>query len=185
MRDEHVEYLFWLLVIGSWVFGVTYGKWLGGTGGVFADLSQAVSVPEPVNLAWWGPLLYFPLTVVGSFVLSQLFFGAGTAVFMFSRGVGDSILFISLENALRTWNIPDVTSGQLWNAFFIMLVLAVNLPLCLWAAHLGTRRSVRMYQRLRGKPVKPESSVISTFLMLLSVSLLIGLVGTLTISYTL
>jgi hypothetical protein len=184
MREEYVSYSLWLLVIGSWVFGVAYGKWLGGGESIFAELGQAVSIPKPVDLGWWEPILYFPLTVLAAFLLSQLFFGGGAAVFMFSRGVGDSALILSIETTMRTWSPLLGTTEVLLDVFFIMMVLAVNLPLCLWAAHLGTRRSIRMFHRLRGKPLRPEVGLISGLLLLVSISLVLGLIGSLTISYT-
>jgi hypothetical protein len=184
MREEYINYSFWLLIVGSWVFGVAHGKWLGGEESIFAELGQAVSIPKPVDLGWWHPLFYFPLTIVATFVLSQLFFGGGAAIFMFSRGVCDGILFMNLESTISGWNLPTISAVELWTVFFIIMVLTVNLPLCLWAAHLGTRRSVRMFHRLRGRPLKPEAGLVSALLMLLSISFVIGLVGTLAISYT-
>ncbi len=139
MRGEYWYYAFWLLVIGSWVLGVAYGRWGGGGSGIFADLGQAVSVPSPANLSWWQPILYFTLTVVPSFVLSQIFFGAGAAVFIFSRGVNDALLFNNIELMVGRWNLTSIPSGELWSVFFIILILTVNLPLCLWASHLGTQ----------------------------------------------
>ncbi len=183
MRDEYVNYSFWLLIIGSWVFGFAYGKWLGGSSGVFADVGQAVSVPPPADLIWWHPLLYFPLTVLAAFILSQLFFGAGSSVFMFARGVGDSAILLNLEAILKNLNVLNINNAQAWNIFFIMLVFTVNLPLCIWASHLGTSRSARMFQRLRGKPLQPESGIISGMLILLGVSLVIGFFGTIALSY--
>jgi hypothetical protein len=183
MREEYINYSLWLLIIGSWVFGMAYGRWLGGDKGVFAELGQALSIPKPVDLSWWHPLLYFPLTIVAAFMLSQLFFGGGAAVFMFSRGVCDSALFLSLENTMRGI-LPAASAAEIWIVFFIIVVLTVNLPLCLWAAHLGTRRSFRTFCRLRGKPLKPEAGLISGLLMIVSISLVVGLIGSLALSYT-
>jgi len=142
MRGEYWHYAFWLLVIGSWVLGVVYGRWGGGGSGIFADLGKAVSVPSPDRLSWWQPILYFTFTVIAAFVLSQIFFGAGAVVFIFSRGVNDALLFNKIELMVGNWNLGNstsITSGGLWSVFFIILVLTVNLPLCLWAAHLGTK----------------------------------------------
>lgn len=184
MREEYLHYAFWLLIIGSWVLGVTYGRWGGGGSGVFADLSQAVSIPYPAQLSWWHPLIYFTFTVIAAFLLSQLFFGAGAAVFLFARGVYDGVLILSLETILSK-SLTSISSVELWSVFFIMLVLTLNLPLCLWAAHLGTQRATRMWYRLRGKPVKPTTtSPIANLLVVVAVSLVAGLVATFAIAYT-
>ncbi len=180
MREEYWHYVFWLVVVGSWVFGFAYGKWGDGYGGIFSDLGQAVSVPHPAQLDIWQPILYLTLTVVASFVLSQLFFGVGAAVFLFARGVSDSGLVTSLESMVSSWRLTAVPTGELWTVLFIMLVLAVNMPLCLWAAQLGTQRSRRMLYRLRGKPIKPgvNTEPISNILIIITVSLAVGLLAT-------
>jgi len=202
MRGEYWYYAFWLLIIGSWVLGVAYGRWGGGSSGVFADLGKAVSVPTPVientaadnvggagqavslsaTMSLWQPILYFTLTVVASFVLSQIFFGAGAAVFIFSRGVNDALLFSNIESMVGRSNL---TSIPFWPILFIILVLTVNLPLCLWAAHLGTQRATQMLYRLRGKPIKPEGGIKPTsgMFITLAVSLVVGLIATLALSY--
>lgn len=184
MRQEYLHYAFWLLIIGSWVLGITYGRWGGGNPGVFTDIGETVSIPRPDQLTWWHPLVYFTLTVIATFVLSQLFFGAGAAVFLFARGVYDGGLILNLE-AMLSQPLTSISSVELWTIFFIMLVLTVNLPLCLWAAHLGTQRATRMWHRLRGKPVKPApgGGPIPGLLMALTASLLVGMVGTFAIAY--
>ncbi|MFN4133591.1 MAG: hypothetical protein ACK4GQ_04395 [Candidatus Hadarchaeales archaeon] len=183
MREEYLEYSLWLLIIGSWVAGMAYGKWGGGASGIFSEIGQTVGLPPPVQLAWWQPLLYFPLTVLAAFILSQLFFGGGAIIFIFSRGVIDSTLLENLENLLARWNILTLEAATIWTIFFIILVLAVNLPLCLWASHLGTKRSFRMLQRLRGNPLKPESGIWGGLLLLVTVSLVAGLIGSFALSY--
>ncbi len=122
--------------------------------------------------------------MVAAFVLSQLFFGAGASIFMFARGVGDSVILLNLEAIMKNFNVFNVSTPQVWSIFFIILVFAVNLPLCIWASHLGTRRSARMFQRLRGKPLQPESGIVSGLLTLVAVSLVIGFFGALAISYS-
>ena len=186
MREEYWHYAFWLIVVGSWVFGVAYGKWGGGYGGLFSDLGRAVSVPWPSQLELWQPIMYFTLTVVAAFVLSQLFFGVGAAVFIFSRGVSDSGLITSMEIMVGNWNLASVSPAEIWTMFFIMLVLAVNMPLCLWAAQLGTQRAIRMLYRLRGKLMKPLANVepISNLLIILAVSLAVGLTATFALVHT-
>ena len=170
---------------------MVYGRWGGGGSGIFADLGKAVSVPSPNGLSWWQPILYFTFTVIAAFVLSQIFFGAGAAVFIFSRGVNDALLFNKIEMMVGKWNlIPSLSGtpippGELWSVFFIAIVLAVNLPLCLWAAHLGTQRATRMLYRLRGRPLKSEveAGPISNLLLAVAASLAAGLVATFALSY--
>ena len=186
MRGEYWHAAFWLLVVGSWIFGVAFGRW-GGGGEFFVDLSQAVRVPSPLELgAWWQPLVYFAFTVLATFVLAQLFFGVGAAVFLFSRGVYDSLLITQLEQMVGGWSFLHIPANEFWVILFIVLILTVNLPLCLWAAHLGTRRAIRMWYRLRGRPLKPEVSAepVPTLLLILAASVAAGLVGALVISYT-
>jgi len=184
MREEYWHYVFWLVVVGSWVFGFAYGKWGGGYGGFFSDLSKAVGVPQPSQLEIWQPILYLTLTVIASFVLSQLFFGVGAAIFLFARGVSDSGLVTSLEIMVSNWNLISVPTAEIWAVFFMMLVLVVNTPLCLWAAQLGTQRARRMLYRLRGKPIKPDihTEAISNILIIITVSLAIGLLATFAIA---
>lgn len=185
MRGEYWHYVFWLLIVGSWVLGVAYGRWGGGDSGFFADLGKAVSVPPPAQLSLWQPIPYFILTVIAAFLLSQVFFGAAAAIFLFARGVCDVILFRQLEQMVGNWTLTSIQPGELWSVFFIMLVLTVNLPLCVWAAHMGTQRATRMWYRLKGKPIKPETGVgtISNMLMAVTASLAIGLFATFALSY--
>lgn len=184
MHEEYWQAAFWLLIVGSWVFGVAYGRW-GGGGGVFVDLSQAVRVPSPLELsAWWQPLVYFTLTVLATFVLAQLFFGVGAGIFLFARGVYDSTLIFELESTVGGWSFPDIPAEQFWMVLFIVLILVVNLPLCLWAAHLGTRRATRMWYRIRGKPLRPSGTPpMPTLSIILAASLAAGLAGAFIISY--
>lgn len=187
MREEYWRASLLLLVVGSWVLGVAYGRWLGGADGFFIDLSQVVRVPSPLELdAWWQPFVYFTLTVVAFFVLSQLFFGVGAVVFLFARGVYDGTLMVKLEGMVRGWSWPNIPPDQLWLCVLFVLILAVNLPLCLWAAHMGTQRAVYMWYRITGKPVKPEIGMkpLSNFLLILAISIVAGLIAALVFSYT-
>ncbi|MCS7131485.1 MAG: hypothetical protein NZ934_02000, partial [Hadesarchaea archaeon] len=135
--------------------GVAYGRWIGGGKDFLIELSRAVSVPNPSQLkAWWEPLIYFPLTAISTFVLAQLFFGVGAMVFLFSRGVSDGMMIIELERMVRGWSFPDLPINEIWMMIFMLFILFVNLPLCLWAAQVGTQRSIYVWCRLRGKPVK-------------------------------
>ncbi|MEA1904539.1 MAG: hypothetical protein U9M97_01485 [Candidatus Hadarchaeota archaeon] len=185
MRERYWLAAFWVLVVGSWVFGVVYGRWISNEG-FFLDLSQVVHIPGPSQLdAWWQPLVYFIFTVVAVFVLSQLFFGAGAAIFLFARGVYDSTLIAKLESTIGSWSFPDLPMNDICVVLLIALILTVNLPLCLWSAQLGTQRSVYMLQRLRGKPVRPElgTGPFSQFLIILAASIAIGLIAAFLFSY--
>ena len=186
MRAEYLAPTFWLVVVGSWVFGVAYGYWAGN--GIFLELSKAVRVPSPLVLdVWWQPLLYFTLSALALFLLAQILFGAGAALFLFARGVYDSSLILALEGTVRGWSFPShIPIDEMFTVLFILLILAVNLPLCLWSAHLGTQRAVYAWYRLRGKPVKPGSGVfpILNLLLILAASLAVGLVGAFMLSYT-
>ncbi|MEW6592541.1 MAG: hypothetical protein AB1305_02485 [Candidatus Hadarchaeota archaeon] len=185
MREQYIYYSMWLLIIGSWVFGVVFGKWGGGTTTVFAELGQAVGVPQPATMSWWQPLLYFPVTVVAAFMLSQIFFGAGAAIFFFARGVADSALLLTMESMIGNWNILSIPGAELWHVFFMLLVLTVNLPLTIWAAHLGTQRSFQVLSRVRGKPTKPGTGGVpfSNLIMCVTVSFIIGLMGSFALAY--
>ncbi|RLG56931.1 MAG: hypothetical protein DRN83_03005 [Hadesarchaea archaeon] len=184
MRGEYWYYAFWLVVVGSWVFGVAYGRWGDGSG-IFAELGRAVSIPSPEQLSWWQPLPYFALTIIAIFMLSQIFFGAGAALFLFSRGVQDAMLISKLEIIMGRWTPASVSPNELWTIFFILLVLTVNLPLCLWSAHLGTQRAMQVLYRIRGKPLKRMSEVgpIPNVFMAVAASLAAGLIATFVLSY--
>lgn len=183
MREDYWSATFWLVVVSSWVMGMAYGRWVGN--GFFIDLSQAVRVPSPTHLTdWWQPIAYFTLTVIATFVLAQLFFGVGSAVFLFSRGVHDSLLIAEVDRMVRGWSIQNIPAEEFMGTMFIVLILAVNLPICLWAAHLGLTRALRMFCRLRGKPLKPEAQKqMATLLILLTASIVTGLVGSLILAY--
>jgi len=186
MREEYWRAFFWLLVIGSWTFGVAYGHWVSTGESVFLELSRAVRVPGPVELgAWWEPLVYFIFTVVAIFVLAQLFFGAGAMLFLFARGVYDSTLIIWIGATVRGWYFPNLPTQAVLMVLFGVFILAVNLPLCLWAAHMGTQRSIYIWHRLTGKPVKPEAGVrpMRDFLLILAASIVAGLIAALIFSY--
>ena len=166
--------------------GVAYGRW-GGGGGLFIDLSQAVRVPSPSELnAWWQPLAYFTFTILATFLLAQLFFGVGAGIFLFSRGIYDSLLIAELSQKVGSWKLLEIPAKEFLTVLFIVLILAVNLPICLWAAHLGLTRAMRMFYRLRGKPLKPElgAKPVVTLLILLAASIATGLVGSFILTYT-
>lgn len=205
MREEYLQALFWLFIVGGWVFGVVYAQWLGGGGGVFLDLGRAVSVPGPKELEnyartdnsslnestevfslenWWQPLVYFPLSLASIFLLSQLFFGAGAVFFLFTRGVWDCVLISGLVHYMQEWSFETLGAGEAFTALFVILILAVNLPLFFWTAHMGARRSIYVLNKLRGKPVKPESGSlpITRLMIFLAIALAAGLFGSFILS---
>jgi hypothetical protein len=184
MREEYWYALFWLLVIGSWVFGVAFGTWVGFGKGFFLELSKAVSVPSNFG-SWWEPLAYFIFTTVTVFVLAQIFFGAGAVLFLFARGFYDSTLIMNAENIVRGWSFPNLPVGEFMNVLLIVLILSVNLPLCLWSGHMGTQRSLYVWQRLTGKLVKPEAGVrpLRDFVLVLAASIVAGLVASFLFSF--
>lgn len=118
-------------------------------------------------------------------MLAQLFFGAGAAVFLFCRGVSDSMVIFELERTMRSWSFPDFPMNEVWSVLFMLFILFVNLPLCLWAAHVGAQRSIYVWYRLRGKPVKAGegSRPMLNFLFILAASIAAGLAAAFVISY--
>lgn len=187
MREEYLRAIFWLIIIGSWVFGVAYGRWVGAGGEILRELSIPVRVPGPAELeAWWQPIAYFALTALASFVLAQLFFGVGAAVFIFARGVHDGALILELETIVRGISFPQILAGQIWAMLFSLLILTVNLPLCLLAAHLGMQRASYMWSRIRGKPVRAGSGFlpIQNLALILAASLVAGLIGSFLVPIT-
>jgi hypothetical protein len=186
MRNEILRHIFWLLIIVSWVFGVIYARWSNLPQEFFVEMSQAVRVPNPFYFEnWWDPMLYFTLTVVAVFVLSQIFFGAGGAVFLFSRGVYDNSLIIEIEKSVKSWVFPDIYINEIFSVLLVCFVLLINLPLCMWAAHLGFQRSIYLWHRLRGEPTKPETGLnpLSQLLLLIAISLMTGLIVALILPY--
>jgi hypothetical protein len=170
-----------VFVVASWAFGFAYGRWAGG-GGFFLDLGKAVSVPLGFS-SWWHPLAYFTLTILAMFVLAQLFFGVGAAIFLFARGVCDSVIILRLEAIVQQF--PNIPTPDAWMLVIGMMILAVNLPLCIWSAHMGTQRTVYMWRRLRGEPTKPEAAMkpIFNFLMVMAISIITGVVAAVAFSY--
>jgi hypothetical protein len=175
MRAEYWPHLFWLLIVGSWGLGFLSG--MAGALGIPAEIGRAVSVPLPDRISWWQPVPYFLLSVIAIFVLSQVFFGVGSAVFVFCRGVSDYAVLswaLSIAGGIDVLNISRLQLGQL---FFASLVLVANLPLSLWAAHLGAENSMKTLCRLRGRPWRDWGSrkPLSNLLMALAASVAAGL----------
>jgi len=184
MRDEYWQAFFWVFVVASWAFGFAYGRWADG-GGFFSELGKAVSVPSPLEFSsWWQPLAYFTLTILAMFVLAQLFFGVGAAIFLFARGVGDSAVILALERIVQPF--PNIPMPDAWMLVIVMLILVVNLPLCIWSAHMGARRAVYMWRRLRGQPMKPETVAepIFNFLIAMAISIITGIMAAMAFSYS-
>ncbi len=183
VRQETFSQLAWLLLIGAWSAGLAFGRWAGGSETLFSCLGGALGPPLPESQLWWEPFLYFPLTVVAAFVVSELLFGALAPVFVFSRGVWDSVVLSSLEKTLQGMDITSTTGGQIWVLFYYILVFVGNLPLCLWASHLGVSRSFRALQRLYGKAIRPEKGLVGSLMVLLAISVILGLLGAFAVSY--
>ena len=185
MREEYWKAFLWLLVIGSWTLGLAYGRWGADVGREFFSGLSVAHVPNPFALeAWWQVLAYFVLSVVAIFVLSHVLFGVGAAIFLFARGIVDNALILELESKVRAWMIPPPTH-ELWMASVVALILTVNLPLCLWASHLGTQRAIYTWYRLKGEAVKPEfgAKPLHDFLLIIAASIGIGLLAALLFSY--
>lgn len=144
------------------------------------NLSRAVRVTSPLDLnVWWEVMLYFTLSVVAIFVLSHILFGVGSAVFLFARGMYDSSLILYLETTVSGWSISEIPTSEVLMVLITALIVAVNLPLCIWAGELGFQRSVYTLYRLRNEPVRPEfgSEPLSNLLIIVSVSLVVGLIA--------
>lgn len=184
MRTDRLKSLFWLVVISSWILGMVVGRWFNVD--AFLGLSKAVRVTSPQQLSfWWELIAYFSLSPVAVFALSHIFFGIGGAVFLFARGIYDSSLIAYLETAIAGWSFASVPTSGVLTVLIVILILAINLPLCLWAGQLGIQRSVYTLDRLRGEPVDPEfgSEPLSNLLKIVSVSLVTGLVAALIFPY--
>ncbi|MEM1689868.1 MAG: hypothetical protein QXU01_01405 [Candidatus Hadarchaeales archaeon] len=179
MREETKKQLVWLFVIAFWTLGFFFSRWSNPP--AFAkEIGRSISVPLSGDA--WLPLVYFPLTVVASFVLAQLFFGGGI-IFMFFRGVWDSTVFSRLEAIVAETNLISIQYGQLWTMFYYLMILGCNLPLCLWAAQLGASQSLKVLERLQGKLVRPSEEVRWKMLMLIIASIVLAIPSSLAISY--
>lgn len=176
-----LDQLFWFLILAGWVTGVSCGYWLGGE--LCGELCLVTGVPPPSAMGgWWEPLLFFALTPLSLYLLSQLFFGASAPLLLFIRGTHDGgVLLRSLEASLSGVSFPNLPLPSLLSVLFILLIFSTNLPLCLWASHLGTSRATYLRHRLAGKPVHPGegSLLLSPLPLLLGLSLLAGLFASL------
>lgn len=185
LHKEHLKALFWFLVISSWALGLVAGRWFGGNS-FFLEVSKVVGIPNPSQLElWWQPFVYFTLTTVAIFALSQLFFGVGAPFFLFARGMHDSVLIGELEATLGTWSLANFPMEEMWMVLMFTLILGINLPLCIWSGELGIQRAIYTLYRLRGKPVSSDfgAEPISKFTIILAASVVVGLVGAFLLSY--
>lgn len=148
-------------------------------------LSEVVRVGLDQLSAWWHPIAFMILSVVGVFVLSQVFLGVGASVFLFARGMYDSTLILQLEGIVGGWSAASIPMNEVWIVSMLILILGANLPLCLWSGQLGAQRGVYVFYRLRGKTMDPDfgSEPFSKFLLILTASITIGLVSAIIFSY--
>lgn len=181
MREETIRQLLWLVVISCWAAGFVLSMW-GRLPGFFTEIGRAIGPPQAEPGAAWRPLVYFPLTLVASFVLAQLFFGGGV-FFTFFRGAWDVAVLRELEAIMRDIDPLSVQQGQIWTVFYYLVVLGCNVPLCLWASQLGALHSVRTLQRLRGRLVRPSEEVKSQMIKLLAISIGLAVVVSVALSY--
>jgi len=189
-KGENGAFIFVKTIHAGTLFGIVVGPYTSvqahgaGGGEFFSELGKAVSIPSPFEISsWWQLLAYFTLTILAMFVLAQLFFGVGAAIFLFARGVSDSAVVFALEVIVRKF--PFIPTYDAWMLVLGMLILAVNLPLCIWSAHMGAQRAVYMWRRLRGQPIKPETAVepIFNFLIVMAISIVTGIVAAVAFSY--
>lgn len=177
--------IFWFVTIGSWILGFVVLRFFGSNA-FFVELSRAVRVNNPLNLnAWWELIAYFTLTTVSVFALSHLFFGVAGPIFLFARGMYDGLLIASLENIIGGWTLVKMPISEVLTALIIVLILAINLPLCILAGHMGMQRSFYILNRLRGKPVNPRfgGESFSKLIYIVIGALASGLIAAVIFSY--
>jgi hypothetical protein len=160
MRVERLRYLFLLVVVLGWVLAFLCYRTVGKVPELSADLTVRRG-------SFWKPPLYFVLTMVAAFFLSQIGFGLAAGLFAFLRGLADAPIVIELSG-LMNLQLPE-------DAMFKALVLTINSPLFLWSLVLGAERSIYHLERLRGMPVPPSERLFKEFLVVLVVSLVAGL----------
>ncbi len=185
LHSDRLKSVFWLIVVGSWVSGFIVFRWIGSSE-ILISLSKVVRVPNPIEIdIWWQIIAYFTLSTVSVFALSHILFGIGSTIFLFARGMYDSLLFNYVEKTVSQWNITNVSTSELSSVLIVIIIFGVNLPLALWAGQLGIQRSVYTLNRLRGEPMNPEfgSEPISKLLMVIVLSLITGLIMAVVFSY--
>jgi hypothetical protein len=166
MRVERLRYLFLFLVVLGWALAIFCYRRVGEVPEISKDLTIPVTSPS------WKPPVYFVLSALAAFFLSQIGFGVAAGLFSFLRGLADAPLLMDLAR-LMNLTVPEA-------AVFKALVLTVNSPLFLWSLVLGAERSVYLLQRLRGMPVPSSERIFREFLVVLVVSLIGGLACSLT-----
>ncbi len=165
--------------------GIIFGR-LFGYNEIILELSKAVRIPQSAFFApWWEMIVYFSLTTISIFVLSHILFGVGGGIFLFARGMYDFSLIVHVEEIIRGWSVSNIPANEVMNVLFVILILTVNLPLCLWSGRLGLQSSIYALNRLRKKPISPDfgSEPLSQLLMIVSASLIVGFVSSLVFSY--
>jgi hypothetical protein len=161
MRPERLRCLLLFLVVSSWVLAVLCYRGVGTLPELSRNLTVSGASPS------WRPPVYFALTVLAAFFLSQIGFGVTAGVFSFLRGLADAPLLLDLAG-LMNLELPE-------RAMFKALVLTGNSPLFLWALVLGAERSFYLLARLRGMPAPSSERIFKEMAVLLSVSFLAGL----------
>lgn len=185
LETSRFKSIFWLIVVSSWVLGFAFGRWIGINESLM-ELSKAVRVANPLYLdVWWKILAYFTLSTIAVFALSHILFGIGAGIFLFARGMYDTTLVAYLESTIGGWTISNIPMSEVYVSIIIILILGINLPLCLWSSQLGIQRSVYTLYRLRNEPINPKfgSEPLSNLAIILSISLVTGLVSTLVFSH--
>jgi len=176
--------LLWLLLVGGWAAGCCLGYRAGGD--LCREISLVTGVPSPSGMEWWEPLLFFSLTPLSCYLLSQLFFGAASPFLLFLRGTHDGgVLMRELEENLSIISFPGLPHRPLLLSLLILLILSVNLPACLLASHLGAQRGILLRRRLLGRVVRAGegSRHLSHLFLLLGLSLVAGLAASLLLQH--
>lgn len=185
LRSDRLKSFFWLIVIVSWVTGFIVSRWIGSNEFIIS-LSRVVRITNPIDMNnWWQLFAYFTLSPVSVFVLSHILFGVGSFVFLFARGLYDSLLFTYVEKTVSGWALTNVPYSELGSVLIVVLIFGINLPLLLWAGQLGMQRSVYTLNRLRSEPMDPDfgSEPFSKLFIIVGLSLVTGLIAAVVFSY--
>jgi len=104
---------------------------------------------------------------------------------LFARGMYDGLLISFVESTIGGWTLVSIPLREVLTVLIILLILAVNLPLCIWSGQLGLQRSYYTLNRLRGDPVRPEfgSEPLSKLLDIVSGAIIAGLIAAIIFSY--
>lgn len=150
-----------MVAVLGWGLAVLCYRRVGEVPELAKDLTVSSASP------FWRPPVYFALTVLAGFFLSQVGFGVTVGLFSFLRGLADAPLLMDLAG-LASLQLPE-------KAIFKALVLMSNSPLFLWSLVLGAERSLYLLTRLRGMPVPSSEKTLKEIIVALSVSFLAGL----------